>query len=414
MTAEEVGARLRRLRAERGLTQRALAEPHYTAAYVSSVETGARTPSGDALRHFAEQLGIEADELLGGTSPRDVVRLDLDLALAAGDFLDGVDASVRLRRIARRAERMGRRRQAGLAWLWLARFSSGDARAKLVTAAESAFTSDVAPYRGLVVPLRATVLDEWGEPHYAMHLLQTCHDELMRDGYPHPLLLLTLRAHLAEGHLRLGNLAQAAPFADDALRLARGRDDVLSELIAYQLDLCRTFLADEHFTDAATAVAVAHDLLHERALRPAIARCLLVRARVRPAGALADLLAAREATVPGDTRAITLELAEVSRREGRLDEALAFLSEITVGDDDPLAAAVRYQLGALAVSRGDASSAETELSQAIDLATRLDARDVLVRSLDHAGTLLASQGRLDEAADLLREGLLKLGAEKDS
>ncbi|WP_146053581.1 helix-turn-helix domain-containing protein, partial [Amycolatopsis lurida] len=134
---EEVGGRLRRLRAERGLTQRELAEPHYTAAYVSSVETGARTPSGDAVRHFAARLGVDTGELLGVTSPRDDVRLDLDIAAAAADFLAGTGSAPKMRRLARQAEKIGRDRQAGLAWLWLARFAEGHARARPVAAAEA-------------------------------------------------------------------------------------------------------------------------------------------------------------------------------------------------------------------------------------------------------------------------------------
>ncbi|NUS53369.1 MAG: helix-turn-helix transcriptional regulator, partial [Streptomycetaceae bacterium] len=46
---ETFGERIRRLRVHKGLTQRALAEPGYTAAYVSSVEAGRREPSGEAM-----------------------------------------------------------------------------------------------------------------------------------------------------------------------------------------------------------------------------------------------------------------------------------------------------------------------------------------------------------------------------
>ena len=51
------------------------------------------------------------------------------------------------------------------------------------------------------MPLRAAVLSGWGEAQYSLHLLETCHAELLRDGYPQPSMLLTLRACLAERHL---------------------------------------------------------------------------------------------------------------------------------------------------------------------------------------------------------------------
>ncbi|WP_181774273.1 helix-turn-helix domain-containing protein [Amycolatopsis pittospori] len=410
---DEVGGRVRRLRAERGLTQRELAEPHYTAAYVSSVETGARTPSGDALRHFAARLGVDTGELLGVTSPRDDVRLDLDIAAAALDFLAGNGSAPKMRKLARRAERIGRTRQAGLAWLWLARYTDGDTRPRLVAAAEAALGGDIAPYRELAVALRASVLIGWGEPHHAMHLLRTALDACL-GSHPHPVLLLTLHAFLAEGHLRLGETTQAAHHASAALRLTRG--DVLAELIENQRRLTEAYLAEGQVTDAVAAVAVLHDLLHERALRPVLARCLYARALVRraddPEGALADLRASRTA-VPD--HAVTLELADVCRELGRLDDADALLAEAAeaIPADSPHTASLTFQQGSLALARGDLDAAEAGFAHAIDVAVLRDSRGVLAASVDKAGELLRDQGRVEEAADLLRRGLLLLGAEED-
>src|ERR1051325_8563674 len=47
---ETVGERLRRLRAERGLSQRDLAGPGVSYAYISRIEAGARRPSVKALQ----------------------------------------------------------------------------------------------------------------------------------------------------------------------------------------------------------------------------------------------------------------------------------------------------------------------------------------------------------------------------
>jgi transcriptional regulator with XRE-family HTH domain len=412
---EEVGGRLRRLRAERGLTQRELAEPHYTAAYVSSVETGARTPSGDALRHFAARLEVDTGELLGETSPRDDVRLDLDIAMAALDFLTDKGSAPKMRRLARRAERLGRARQAGLAWLWLARYTTGDTRPRLVAAAETALGGDVPPYRELAVALRASVLIGWGEPHHAMHLLRTSLDASL-GAHPHPVLLLTLHAYLADGHLHLGETAPAAHHATEALRLARGDEELLAELTRHQLRLTETYLGEGRVADAVVAVSGLHDLLHERSLRPVLARCLFARALVRraddPEGALADLLSSR-AAVPDD--AVTLELADVCRELGRFDDAAALLSEAAsaLTPDSPHFASLTYQQGSLALARGDLEAAEAGFAQAIDLAALRDARGVLAASVDRTGELLRDQGRVEEAAVLLRRGLLLLGAEED-
>jgi transcriptional regulator with XRE-family HTH domain len=54
---EAVGERIRRLREERGLSQRELAEPGVSYAYISRVEHDQRQPSARALLKIAPKLG---------------------------------------------------------------------------------------------------------------------------------------------------------------------------------------------------------------------------------------------------------------------------------------------------------------------------------------------------------------------
>src|SRR5436190_1490668 len=61
-----IGRRVQQLRAERGLTQRQLAEPAYTPAYISTLEAGRVRASDEALRHIAERLGVAYEELATG------------------------------------------------------------------------------------------------------------------------------------------------------------------------------------------------------------------------------------------------------------------------------------------------------------------------------------------------------------
>src|SRR5213079_3479378 len=65
MTAD-VGARIRSLRTARGLTQAQLAEPNYTKAYISMLESGRTRASMKALEHIAGVLGVKPADLLGG------------------------------------------------------------------------------------------------------------------------------------------------------------------------------------------------------------------------------------------------------------------------------------------------------------------------------------------------------------
>ena len=84
---ETIGQRLRRLRVERGLSQRALAEPGVSYAYISRIEAGTRQPSVKALRKLAPKLGVSADYLETGSDLSESQRLELRLA----------DAELRLR-----------------------------------------------------------------------------------------------------------------------------------------------------------------------------------------------------------------------------------------------------------------------------------------------------------------------------
>jgi transcriptional regulator with XRE-family HTH domain len=61
-----IGRRVQRLRTERDLTQRQLAEPAYTPAYISTLEAGRVRASEPALRHIAARLGVGYEELATG------------------------------------------------------------------------------------------------------------------------------------------------------------------------------------------------------------------------------------------------------------------------------------------------------------------------------------------------------------
>jgi tetratricopeptide (TPR) repeat protein len=87
LQAETIGERLRRLRAERGLSQRELSAPGVSYAYISRIEAGARRPSVKALRQLARKLGVTAEYLETGSEMHDFERRELRLA----------DAELRLR-----------------------------------------------------------------------------------------------------------------------------------------------------------------------------------------------------------------------------------------------------------------------------------------------------------------------------
>jgi transcriptional regulator with XRE-family HTH domain len=79
-SAETIGARLKRLRLQRGLSQRDLSSPGVSYAYISRIEAGARTPSVKALRKLAQKLGVSVEYLETGRDIREVDDRELRLA----------------------------------------------------------------------------------------------------------------------------------------------------------------------------------------------------------------------------------------------------------------------------------------------------------------------------------------------
>ena len=98
---ETIGERLKRLRLDRGFSQRELAAPGVSYAYISRIEAGTRQPSVKALRRLAVKLNVSADYLERGSdldpeAERELRLSDLELAIRLGEW-DG-DRRSRCRR----------------------------------------------------------------------------------------------------------------------------------------------------------------------------------------------------------------------------------------------------------------------------------------------------------------------------
>jgi transcriptional regulator with XRE-family HTH domain len=147
---ETVGERLRRLRLERGLSQRELAAPGVSYAYISRIEAGARRPSVKALRKLARRLGVSPDVLETGSPLREADRRELrlteaELALRLGEKPS--DAEATLREVAEQALEDGDAagaRRARIA-LGLAAERRGDAVEAAALLEDALGTGDVPP-----------------------------------------------------------------------------------------------------------------------------------------------------------------------------------------------------------------------------------------------------------------------------
>ena len=124
----DVGARIRSLRTARGLTQAQVAEPQYTKAYISMLESGRTRASMKALEHIAGVLGVQPADLLGGSASPAAPQFDLLEALrlieqgraaeavaileTLDEGLPPADQLVRLRSLATAHNALGQAKQA--------------------------------------------------------------------------------------------------------------------------------------------------------------------------------------------------------------------------------------------------------------------------------------------------------------
>jgi transcriptional regulator with XRE-family HTH domain len=88
---ETIGARIKRLRLERGMSQRDLSAPGISYAYISRIEADARTPSVKALRLISNKLGVTVEHLETG----EPTPTELGVADAGVDFGSLTKAEVR-------------------------------------------------------------------------------------------------------------------------------------------------------------------------------------------------------------------------------------------------------------------------------------------------------------------------------
>lgn len=88
----EVGRRLKEAREAAGVSQRRLAFPGCSPAYISRIEAGERIPSLQILRELGQRLDVDAEYLARGSSDVESVLVDAEIALRLGE-LDQAEAA---------------------------------------------------------------------------------------------------------------------------------------------------------------------------------------------------------------------------------------------------------------------------------------------------------------------------------
>src|SRR3989440_6872332 len=236
---ETVGQRLRRLRRERGLSQRELASPGVSYAYISRIEAGARRPSVKALRRLAPKLGVSVEYLETGRDLSDRDQRELRLAEAELTLRleqDSAKAEVEFSALVLEAQTAGdsetaARARAGLGELADRRGDFATAIAELEQVRAAGVLSPLA--HADVYATLARAYSASGQPRRAVELLEDCLSQVQAQAPEHVSAEVRFATYLSYALSDLGELERAKSVVDEALGRAQEAPDPYSRVRLY-------------------------------------------------------------------------------------------------------------------------------------------------------------------------------------
>ncbi|MFH8465209.1 helix-turn-helix domain-containing protein [Streptomyces sp. NPDC017991] len=418
-----IGRRVQQLRTERGLTQKQLAEPAYTPAYVSTLEAGRVRPSEEALRHIAERLGVAYEELATGRPAHLATDLRLRLTDAQRTLATGEAeiAAEQYTALLAEAQAHGLNAECAAALLGLGEcaMDTGDlATARLrFEESEKRLADEPLPVR--VPALRGRAVSHYlaGELRYACYLLESAIDELNKGGLHDPDALLLLYSAVIAPYMDMGAHARAAQAAEFALALAPQVGDP-ALLARMHRSVARTMIAEGRMAEADASLGKAAELYRQLQIRTELANCHWMRGYLyaqngdleRAESELREAQAMHSAQRAAlYTSQVAVELADVLHRRGKSEEAATLLHGV-LGDLSSERGAVHSAgahrlLGIIAEDSRDTETAEEHYVRALSLLERAGAAGDLADLCRLLGDLLRRTGRIDAALDAYRTGL---------
>ena len=415
---ESVGERIRRLRHERGLSQRQISGPGFSYAYISRIEAGARQPSVKALRKIAAKLGVspeflETGEELAPSDEREIRLSNAELELRLADDPTAAEEALRAVLADAEAARDGAAATRARAALGSAALRRGD-HATAVAELERVVAS------GRVSPLwhadvyatlgRAYVAS--GAPLKGVEFFEGCLAEVQQRAPDNRAAYARFATYLSYALSDAGDIVRAREVLRGAVA---DRDDAADPYTRVRLywSQARLAAAEDDAPSALANLRRAIALLETTEDVRQLARAHLLYAEIltfdgETDGAAPHLELAEQLLGPHpDAEDLYWLRAEQARRAAaarEADEAIARANEALalIGDTDPAERGTAYwALGEGLAARGDIDGAIDAFARSVDLLSAHRVWREAAKACQTWARALRNAGREGEAFDVL-------------
>lgn len=380
----KLGSRLRKLRLARGLTQKDLARPNYTHAYISTIEAGRRDPSPVALDFLAQKLGVDTEELALGRPKGIAEELRLELEQARGNISSGnlERALLKSHEVIRKAKefKLGRVEARGYEIQGLVLEHDGNLPAALscYDRASNGLQSEAPTARANAISGEVRCLTALGDPHHAVFVGENYLERLKRERMATPSAVLRVKSSMILAYLSAGSITKAQEVAQSCQKLIPKVNHPFERASTY-VNVASVQIAKGHHADADIALAKAEELFEALDLQNEAGIALLARgyslsrsgnhekARTILERASATLSRSRNAAEQSNAE---MELARLDRLEGNNDIAVdrlrKALKQLGKRVQPRLEAWAHREIG-LALATSDTQRAQEHLKRSLRL-----------------------------------------------